>query len=96
MLFDMASIATIAVRTPLTPTLAPGARVRCGSRGVARSQQSLRVLELADNGLNSVAHLCYLGGLQDLVLSGNQIADKQVRPPPLLCGCHACVSASRA
>ena len=88
MLFDMASIATIAVRTPLTPTLGPGARVRCGSRGVARSQQSLRVLELADNGLNSVAHLCYLGGLQDLVLSGNQIADKQVRLPPLLCGCH--------
>ena len=82
MLFDMASIATIAVRTPLTPTLGPGARVRCGSRGVARSQQSLRVLELADNGLNSVAHLCYLGGLQDLVLSGNQIADKQVRLPP--------------
>ena len=94
MLFDMASIATIAVRTPLTPTLGPGARR--GSRGVARSQQSLRVLELADNGLNSVAHLCYLGGLQDLVLSGNQIADKQVRLPPLPCGCHACVSASRA
>ena len=40
------------------------------------------MLELADNGLNSVAHLCYLGGLQDLVLSGNQIADKQVRVPP--------------
>jgi Leucine-rich repeat (LRR) protein len=73
MLFDMASIATIA--------------------------QSLRVLELADNGLNSVAHLCYLGGLQDLVLSGNQIADKQVRPPsaPLRLSrvreCIACVSA---
>ena len=51
MIFDMASIATIA--------------------------RSLRILELADNGITTVAHFCYLGGLQELVLSNNAIADKQ-------------------
>lgn len=51
MIFDMASVATIA--------------------------RSLRVLELAGNGITTVAHLCYLGNLQEVVLSNNAIADKQ-------------------
>ena len=51
MIFDMASIATIA--------------------------RSLRILELADNGITTVAHLCYCGSLQEVVLSNNAIADMQ-------------------
>jgi hypothetical protein len=51
MIFDMASVATIA--------------------------RSLRILELAGNGITTVAHLCYLGSLQEVVLSNNAIADKQ-------------------
>merc|ERR1719230_1958138 len=51
MIFDMASVATIA--------------------------RSLRTLELAGNGITTVAHLCYLGSLQEVVLSNNAIVDKQ-------------------
>ena len=36
-----------------------------------------QVLELADNALTSVAHLCYLGGLTSLNLQGNALADEQ-------------------
>ena len=51
MMFDMASIATIA--------------------------RSLRILELAGNGITTTAHLTYLGGLQELNLKDNAIDDKQ-------------------
>jgi hypothetical protein len=42
---------------------------------IATVAQSLQVLELADNALTSVAHLCYLGGITSLNLKGNALAD---------------------
>eukprot|EP01052_Picozoa_sp_SAG31_P018881 SAG31_NODE_1355_length_8661_cov_3.130343_3_plen_177_part_00 len=41
---------------------------------VAALSRSLRILELADNGLTAVGQLCYLGFLENLVLSDNAIA----------------------
>ena len=51
--------------------------LRFDMASIATISGSLRVLELADNGITTVAHLCYLSRLEELVLKGNMLSDVQ-------------------